>query len=38
MLEQERSQIFQEVESEISNLARILDNIADGLNSILQDK
>lgn len=38
MLEQERSKIFQKVEGEISNLAKILDNIASAMNSILKDK
>ncbi len=37
MLEEERSKIFQEVEYEISNLARILDDISNGIFSILQD-
>jgi Iap family predicted aminopeptidase len=35
MLEEERSKIFGEVETEISNLASILDKIADGLDSII---
>ncbi len=38
MLEQERSKIFEEVENEISNLTRILDDIASGMTSILQDR
>ena len=38
MLEKERSKIFQEVESEISNLVEILNDIDSGLSSIVQDK
>ena len=37
MLEEERSKIFQEVEHEISNLARTLDDISNGISSIIQD-
>jgi Iap family predicted aminopeptidase len=38
MLEEERSKIFQEVESEITNLTKILDTISNGIADILQDK
>ncbi|MGY5858642.1 MAG: M28 family peptidase [Candidatus Thorarchaeota archaeon] len=38
MLERERSKIFKKVESEISDLTRILDSIASGITSILQEK
>jgi len=36
MLEEERSRIFREVEIEISNLTNLLDEIADGMNSIIR--
>jgi len=36
LLEEERSKIFQEIESEISNLTEILDNISNGISTFLE--
>ncbi len=37
LLEEERSRIFQEIESEISNLTKILDGISNGISAILEE-
>jgi Iap family predicted aminopeptidase len=36
LLEEERSKVFQEIESEITNLTKILDDISNGISSIMQ--